>query len=138
MTRKDAHKDKIIEELRYHLSEEKSIIFAYLHGSFLDTTDFNDLDIAIYLDEEASIKSDPIDLEISMSLKIDKFLHLPVDVKILNFAPLSFRYHATRGNLIISRDETVREEFICRTWSEYFDFQPVSRIYLQEALIDKV
>jgi predicted nucleotidyltransferase len=134
MTRKDPHKNKILKELRHHLTDEKGIIFAYLHGSFLDEKEFNDLDVAIYLDQEASTKSDPIDLEISLSLKIEKFLRLPVDVKILNFAPLSFRYHVTMGNLIFSCDESIREEYICRTWSEYFDFQPVARIYLQEAL----
>jgi predicted nucleotidyltransferase len=135
MNRKAPHKDKIVEELRHHLSEEKSIIFAYLHGSFLDDKGFNDLDVAIYMDQEASTKSEPVDLEISLSLKIEKFLRFPVDVKILNFAPLSFRYHVTKGNLILSRDEAVREEYICHTWSEYFDFQPVARIYLQEALV---
>lgn len=135
MTRKDPLKDKIVEELRYHLSEEKGIIFAYLHGSFLDEKDFNDLDVALYLDQETSQQSEPIDLEISLSLKVEKLLGLPVDVKILNFAPLSFRYHVTKGNLILSRDEAVREEYICHTWSEYFDFQPVARIYLQEALV---
>ena len=134
MTRKNPHKNKILKELRHHLTDEKGIIFAYLHGSVLDEKEFNDLDVAIYLDRETSTKSDTIDLEISLSLKIENFLRLPVDVKILNFAPLSFRYHVTKGNLILSHDESVREEYICRTWSEYFDFLPVARIYLQEAL----
>lgn len=29
-------------------------------------------------------------------------------------------------------DDSIREEFLCRTWSDYFDFKPVSRIYLKE------
>ena len=61
-----------------------------------------------------------------------RFIPIEKDVKILNEAPLSFRYHSTRGYLLFSHDELIREEFLCRIWSEYFDFKPVSKIYLKE------
>jgi len=47
---------------------------------------------------------------------------------------LSFRYHATKGKLILDGDEIIREDFLCRTWSDYFDFMPVLKIYLREAI----
>ena len=128
-------KDKIMKALRSRLSEDKRIIFAYAHGSFLDERDFNDLDVAIFLDKGAVKDSDSVDLEISLSLELEKKIRFPIDVKILNGAPLGFCYHATKGMLILSRDENIREEFLCRTWSAYFDFRPVSKIYLQESMI---
>ncbi len=133
MILKDSAKEKIIRELRNRLSKEKNIVFAYLHGSFLDENDFNDVDIAIFLDQKTS-EPNPVDFEISLSLKLEKSLNVSVDAKILNFSPLSFRYHATKGKLILSRDEAIRENFLCRTWSDYFDFKPVSKIYLREAI----
>lgn len=126
-------KDKIIQELRNRLAQEKNIVFAYLHGSFLEKNDFNDIDIAIFLDKKTTVPN-PVDFEIFLSLKLEKSLNVSVDVKILNFAPLSFRYHATKGKLILDGDEAIREDFLCRTWSEYFDFKPVSKIYLREAI----
>lgn len=132
MNTKEGNRQKIIHKLQKFLSEELEIVFAYLHGSFLSEDEFNDVDIAFYLDEKATKKIDLVNFEISYSLRLEKYLHIPVDLKILNCASLSFRYHATRGHLLFSRDDLIREEFLCRTWSEYFDFKPVSRIYLRE------
>ena len=133
MILKDSTKDKIIRELRNRLSQEKNIVFAYVHGSFLDKNEFNDIDVAIFLDQKTA-EPNPVDFEISLSLKLEKSLDVSVDVKILNFAPLSFRYHATMGKLILDHDKNIREQFLCRTWSDYFDFKPVSKIYLREAI----
>mgnify|MGYP000133979725 CR=1 FL=1 len=126
-------KDKLFQELRNRLAREKNIVFAYLHGSFLDKKDFNDIDIAVFLDPKTVIPK-PVDFEIALSLKLEKSLNVSVDVKILNFAPLSFRYHVTTGMAIFSRDEALREDFLCRTWSDYFDFKPVAKIYLREVI----
>src|SRR3990170_7875140 len=125
---------KIIQQLKRFFIGEKEILFAYLHGSFMDLEKFNDIDIAVYLDEKIIKKVKPMDFEISLSFKIEKVTKFPVDVKILNFAPLSFRYHATDGLLLFSRNELKREEFLCKTWDEYFDFLHVSRLYLNEVL----
>lgn len=129
-------KDKleIIKKLKDVLSIEKEILFAYLHGSFLSEEKFEDVDIALYLEEEAIKNIDPLEKEILLALKLEKVIKKKVDIKILNFSPLSFRYNATSGYLLFSLDENKREEFLCRTWSEYFDFLPVSKIYFQEVL----
>ena len=132
MTLKDPAKDKIIQKIRSRLSQEKNIVFAYVHGSFLGENGFNDIDIAVFLDPKTAAPN-PVDLGIALSLKLEKSLNVPVDVKILNSAPLSFRYHATKGKLILDCDDVVREDFLCRTWSDYFDFKPVAKIYLREA-----
>ena len=134
MHRKKEDKDELTRQLKEILIKEKSILFAYLHGSFLSKEEFNDVDIALYLDEKAANEIEPVDFELSLSLKIEKSLKVPVDIKLLNYAPLSFRYQATRGYLLVNRLDSEREEFLCKTWNDYFDFQPIARIYLKEVL----
>jgi len=127
-------KGKVIHRLAQILLKQRKITFAYLHGSFLSEERFEDVDIGLYLDEEDLRETEAVNFEIKYSLELEKIIRIPVDVKILNYAPLSFRYQVTCGYLLFSRDEAKREEFLCRTWSEYFDFQPLSRIYLKELL----
>jgi len=71
MILKNSAKEKIIQELRNRLAQEKNIVFAYLHGSFLDENGFNDIDIAIFLDQKTAA-TNPVDFEISLSLKLEK------------------------------------------------------------------
>jgi len=108
------------------------VYLAYLHSSFVQGEEFRDVDVAVFLGAGAPRSTDDVEYEISLSLRLEKELGLPVDVKILNNAPLAFRYHASRGTLLLTRDESVREDFLNRTWSEYFDFLPLSRIYQEE------
>jgi predicted nucleotidyltransferase len=134
MFREKKDRKKIIQRLKEILIKEKSILFAYLHGSFLSDEEFNDIDLALYLDEKAANEIEPVDFEISLSLRIGESLKMPVDVKLLNYAPLGFRYQVTKGYLLVSHLDVKREEFLCKTWSEYFDFQPIPKIYLKEVL----
>ena len=125
---------EIIDRLPKLLSEEKDIVFAYLHGSILSVPNYNDIDIGIYLDKSIIKDINPVDYQISLSLRLERHFKSPVDIKILNISPLSFRYHVSKGHLLFCRNDLIREEFLCRTWSEYFDFKPVSQIYLKESL----
>ena len=129
-------REEITNKIREFLSIKKEILFAYLYGSFIEIENFRDIDIGIYLDEKIADKIDPIDYEISLSLMLEKELRIPVDVKIINFAPLSFKYHVTSGKLLFSKNESKREEFLCNTWMLYFDFLPIAKIYLKEVLRD--
>lgn len=127
-------KEQILEKVKTCIGNNKEILFAYVHGSFLEQDKFNDIDIALCLDERTIRQIDAVDYEISLSLELEKEIGVRVDVKILNFAPLCFKYQVSRGRLLFSRDELKREDFLCRVWSEYFDFQPISDIYLNQAL----
>jgi len=127
-------KKKIVQRIRKILSKQKKIMFSYLHGSFLNEQEFSDIDIGVYLDEKGIQEIEPLEFEICLSLEIEKSIRMPVDVKLLNLAPLSFRYQVSCGYPLFSRVDLKREEFLCKTWSEYFDFQPVAKIYLKEVV----
>lgn len=132
MNKADVDIQGVVQKLKGSLSAEKAVVFAYLHGSFVHQDEFNDVDVAVYIYSSPGEMVDTTDYEVSLSLRLEEALNLPVDVKVLNEAPLSFRYHVSRGLLLLSGDDSIREDFLQRTWSEYFDFLPLSRIYLEE------
>ena len=125
-------KKRIGDVLGPLLARRKEVMFAYLYGGFLSAAWFRDIDIAVFVDEMEIEKKDAMDYEISLSLDLEKELHLPVDVKVLNYAPLSFRYEVTKGEAIFSRDEEVRFTFLEETWHRYLDFAPVERQFIEE------
>ncbi|GCC11512.1 hypothetical protein IPdc08_01567 [archaeon] len=116
------------------LAIEKEVVFAYLYGSFLSAAWFRDIDIAVFVDEKKIDRKDVIDYEISLSLELEKELHLPMDVKVLNYAPLSFRYEVTKGEVIFSRNEEVRFTFLELTWHRYLDFAPVEKQFINREM----
>lgn len=126
-------KKEIKNNLSSLLSNKDEIIFAYIHGSFIDAYWFRDLDIAVYLAEN-KLEKRTLGYELSLSVELEKALKLPVDIKILNYAPLSFRYEVTKGEVIFSRDEEIRYTFLEYTWHRYLDFAPVEREFMNELI----
>ncbi|MFP3909348.1 MAG: nucleotidyltransferase domain-containing protein [Archaeoglobaceae archaeon] len=124
-------KEEVKNRLSSLLSNKDEIIFAYIHGSFIDAYWFRDLDIAVYLDEK-KVSKKALDYELTLSVELEKALKLPVDIKILNYAPLSFRYKVTKGKVVFSRNEEKRYTFLEDTWHRYLDFAPVEKEFMRE------
>ncbi|MFQ6137143.1 MAG: nucleotidyltransferase domain-containing protein [Candidatus Hydrothermarchaeales archaeon] len=125
-------KEEIKNSLNSILAGRGEVVFAYLYGSFLSANWFRDVDIAVHIDEKGVSRKEALEYEIALSLELEKELHLPVDVKLLNYAPLSFRYDVTKGEVIFSRDEETRFSFIEETWYRYLDYAPVEREFIGE------
>lgn len=125
--------NRLLADLAGVLSSRPEILFAYLHGSVLTGENPRDVDVAVFLQPEVPAADDPIETAIELSLDVEKRIgSLPADVKILNGAPVAFRFAAVSGRLIFSRDEDRRANFLASTWSEYFDFKPLADRYLRE------
>lgn len=127
-------RDEIVAQIAQALAERPEIVFAYLHGSFVESRPFRDIDVAVWVDPAAVGARHPVDYEIDLGLAVQQRVRMPVDVKRLNEAPLAFRYHATRGRAVLSRDEEARDAWVERTRDAYWDFQPVARRHLVELL----
>ncbi len=127
-------KQSIIDTLTVELSRYDEIVFAYLHGSFAGPSPFRDIDIAIFVKEDPRPDLKMRNLyEISIESRVEKAVGFPVDVRVLNDAPLSFRYAVIRdGLLLLCRDDHARTEFQGLTLDLYFDFLPFRNRYLQE------
>ena len=126
-------KSRIVGVIKTSLSNHPDIVFAYLHGSFVTEEKFRDIDLAFYLQELP-----PLPLQVELQLETEfgnEVRKYPVDVRILNRAPLSFQYNVIKEGLpVIVRDDDARCNFVERTFRDYFDFAPFSKRYLKEAL----
>lgn len=129
----DEEKKKIKKILKNELSRHKEIIFAYLHGSFLLPVPCGDLDVAVYLDDYA-LNQKHWEYEAMLAVSLERLAGIPVDVLTLNTAPVSMCYHATGGELLLSRNELARFTFLEEVWREYFDCQPLFRAFYEDLL----
>lgn len=127
------NKKTIEKNLREALKKHEEISFAYLHGSFAKEDSFRDIDVAVYLKEiPTSILEYELRIEAELMGIVGKY---PVDVRVLNTSPLSFRYNVIKdGTLLMARDDDERTDFQEITLTHYFDFLPYRNIYLKETL----
>lgn len=125
------NKAAITEAIVCKLQEHPEILFAYLHGSFLTNEFINDIDLALYL---RKIPDSLLEYELNMEVILSNVVvGAPVDVRLLNGAPLSFQYNVVKEGIpIIVHDDNERAEFQERTIKYYFDFAPFRKRYLEE------
>ena len=115
------NKESIIKAVQKILKDREEILFAYLFGSFVEEEVFNDLDIAIFLNEPKILKKSPF-FEIELSNKIEEVINIPTDIILLNTAPDFIINRASRGRILKNVDDNERVEFITRHWKLYWDF----------------
>ena len=73
--------------------------------------------------------------ELFLERVLEDELSLSVDVRVLNNAPLSFRFKVIKGGeLLFSRDEKLWCDFECLTFVKYHDFDFHRKTYRREAL----
>lgn len=126
-------KEKIISLLVTAL-DKKEILFSYVHGSFVEEEVFRDIDLAVWVKEELFPKEKALKYELSLSVDLEYLIGYPVDLKVLNYAPLGFQYHVTKGRLLTCLDDDLRTDFLTEVWSKYLDFAPKSKEFLLEML----
>lgn len=129
----EEEKKRITDRLKACLETLPNIAFAYLHGSFVTSDRFRDVDIAVYYRATPVFPlNTELELETTLGRETGKY---PVDVRVLNGAPVSFRYNVIKcGQPMVVNDEDARADFVEATLSSYFDFAPFRRMYLREAL----
>ena len=97
-------KNKIFAVLR----KRQDVLFAYLHGSVLNSEDPNDIDIAVYLkpdiyNEFRKKEELAMGFSIPLEIELEDILSMKVDIQLLNDAPLRFRYNViSNGDIILN------------------------------------
>ena len=126
-----SEKEKIIQIISSHLFQQYDEILAvYIFGSFISERHFSDIDIGIIT---AMDLNKPLDFELKLENRLEKLIKYPVDVRILNRAPISFSQNVFRtGRVIIDKNPNMRADFEGRILKQYFDFSPFQQRYLQE------
>jgi len=136
----EIEKSRIINELKLFLEQEKSIIFAYLYGSFNEGYKFNDIDIAIYVEGTETIHEEKLlHLQLSLAAKAELLLDsYEIDLRILNQAPLSFKFNVVNnGTILFSRDKNQLIQFITRTRDFHFEFLPYRDFFYRRIVLGK-
>ena len=128
MNREERH--RIEQCLAVELASDRRVAFAHLYGSFVESEPFHDIDVGVYLENVQADRLTAAALDLAQRLS-DK-ARIPVDVRVLNVAPVSFLYHVLRGQLVFCRDDAVLTEVMERTVSRYLDIAPLVRRGAQE------
>lgn len=119
-------------EIATFLKAFPEILFAVLYGSAVEGMTFRDLDLALWVDRSRLPSEGDLEFEFRVESQMRQCLPFVVDVRVVNDAPLSFRYHVSRGIPLLVRDEDAFTTFQERTWDDYFDFRPISFAYLKD------
>ena len=117
------------EQLARELATHADVAFAYLYGSFVESDVFHDVDVGVYFSPPPPTGARALALAQFLSDRAK----LPVDVRPLNGAPVSFVYHVLRGQLLLSRDDALLAEIMEQTVHQYLDIAPLLRLSTKEA-----
>lgn len=123
---------EIQKKLTRVLKGRPEILFAILYGSATEGRPFHDLDVALFVDRDAVPWSDELDFAFTLVDELEQVAPYPVDVRVINDAPLPFRYQVSRGTALVIHDRPAFFHFRERTWDLFLDFQPVAMQYLKE------
>jgi len=88
-------REAIVSRLTEILQQEPTVLGAWLHGSFHEGLPFHDIDVAVYLDPDSGAARDPLTLMPELGDRLERAVRLPVDVRVLNGAPLSLKIIST-------------------------------------------
>jgi predicted nucleotidyltransferase len=130
----DAARAAAIDRLRRHLAARPEVRFALVHGSFAEGGPFRDIDLGVSVASPAASGTAAAGYELALETELVGLLQAPVDVRVLERAPLSFRHAATRGTAIFVRDAGALADFREATWRDYLDFAPLREEALRDLL----
>jgi predicted nucleotidyltransferase len=116
------------------LSELPEVAAAFLHGTFRDGLPFRDVDVAVFLQSGAEELREPWAWEARAAASLTRSVGLPVDVRVVNDAPLGLLFHATAGDLCWARDEEAVLDRVEVIRLRYYDFQPFAEKNLKGML----
>ena len=109
------------------LEHRPEVLFAYLHGSFINGNRFRDIDVAVYLDNGSLTRRASLQYQAALARDLSRALRLPVDVTVLNVAPLGLKHNAVSGRLLLCRENGTRTHFAERTCRHYERIRKTAR-----------
>ena len=125
-------RDAIIAVLKHRLEARDDVIAAWLFGSRARGTERagSDIDVAVLRQERDGERAlDSLMLDVEDDIRGD-LGGLKVQLVVANDAPSDLVQRIMRdGILLMDRDKSRRVAFIVRKRAEYFDLEPVRRLY---------
>jgi hypothetical protein len=127
-------KADLLAKISVFLSRQSEIVFTFLYGSFLTDDFFRDIDLGIFVTSMPPAEFSTYELSLSCQLEAELPGAFPVEIKIINAAPVSFSFQVVRGKLLFFRDDDLLTEFMEATARKYLDFASLRRHYIREAM----
>lgn len=118
----------ILEKIEQVLSG-LDVDLGYLFGSFLESNEFEDVDIAVLMREKPTpYEGFRISMKIAGKLEREVMPRMEFDVKILNLCPTNFQYRVTStGRLVFCRDECLRIRYEESVIGAFLDYAPTAQ-----------
>lgn len=116
-------REDLLVKIRLELERASGLRFAYVYGSVLESDRVHDVDVGVFLDEMGIAQR--VNLVDALSVTLSTAVGLPVDIRVLNEAPLSFLYHVLQGRLLLCRDESFLTDMLEEVPRRYLDLAPL-------------
>ena len=121
--------EEVKKAAREVLSGKKEVIAAYIYGSYLQSSFFEDVDIGLLVEKDFKPPS-LYEARIAGELERKLGKRINFDVRILNERPVRFLFTILKSSeLIYSRDERKRVEFESMVMKKYLDLKPHHELY---------
>lgn len=119
-------RDEIKRVLREFLYSEEDLLFAYIFGSFVKEEPFRDIDIAVYSKDKKGFL-----YQSDLGYRCILLTGYLVEIILLNDAGIGLRMNVLKGGeLLFSKDEDLRTDFIERTGKSYIEYAHFRNIFL--------
>jgi predicted nucleotidyltransferase len=119
-------KRRLIQRLRRLLPQRPETHFACVHGSsLLPGGGFRDIDIAVWVEASSAPPEAALEYGWALSSYLERQVEYPIDLRVLNWSSLGFRYAASGGILLFAKDKVLWYNFREETWNQYLDFAPL-------------
>ncbi|MEQ1679132.1 MAG: hypothetical protein ABL950_00785 [Nitrospira sp.] len=118
-------REDVLVKLRLELEGVSGLRFAYAYGSVLESDRVHDVDVGVFLDDP--MVAQQMNRMDALSVTLSAAVGFPVDIRVLNKAPLPFLYHVLRGRLLLCRDETFLTDMLEDVARRYLDLAPFLR-----------
>jgi predicted nucleotidyltransferase len=116
-------KSRLVEFFRFFLARQEAIQFSNLYGSFLDQLPIHDIDIGVYV--RGMTDKDMTFYALELGDQLGRQAGCPVDVRVLNGAPVSFIYQVLKGELLCEQNPELHAQIFENTVSRYLDMRPL-------------
>ncbi|MHA1589125.1 MAG: nucleotidyltransferase domain-containing protein [Candidatus Njordarchaeales archaeon] len=96
-------KEKVVKLLLKALKGRKEVLLAVVFGGFVKSSIFRDIDIAVFTGY--TIPYNKVEeYEEELSRNLEKLVELPVDVRVIDYAPPWFRIKALEGITLVEKE----------------------------------
>jgi predicted nucleotidyltransferase len=116
------------------VAEREGIAAAYLFGSVARGTagPGSDVDVGILYREDPPLTLESLGFRLEGDL--ESLLEMPVQVVVLNHAPVDLAIRVLRdGKLLVDQERSARVHFEVRTRFEFWDLEPYLKMYRRVA-----